>query len=865
MRFHFTCATVALALVVLTSASPLSAGIVKQVTDSKDVSFDWPMPNGDGSEIFVATSSNDGGGNPNHLFRIVAYDTTTGAATPITSLPGSLVHLRHNITVSEDGQWLAFISNGDLIPGQNPTRADQAFSIKRDGTSLTQLTHITGPNGGGVIRIAMAGTADRVMIATSADLTGGNPQRAHQVFVMKRDGSNLIQVTNAPSGSIDHLWISDDGTRIAFNHTGDLTGGNPDRNNEVFAITVGDALPRQITSSTEGASDSANISGDGNTIVFESTADYSGEGGGGSDQVFVADWTTGAITQLTFSSFGNARQPWPTNDGSEIFFALLSTASQAEIYRINRDGTDLTQLTAIGGDAAHPVVSGDGSHFGVWLDNGLYSGLGSGMSYRTLISRSVPVTTYAEMSTDGQKACLWSTADLTGANPYHLDQVFHVNTDGTGLRQLSNGTAIRPAMNGAGTRVYYESTYDPLGTNPDRNLELFGINSDGTGLMQYTSCTANLSGYVAVSDDGNTIVFASFCNLTGGNPSSTTAPLFKIKPDGTGLTQLTAFPAASAVTYFYYPRMDQTATWMAFSGNANVSGSNPTNNFEVFRQRTNGTGFQKITSYYPYWSLYPDISGDASKIVFQSQGNPLGQNGDHNYEIFLYQPAAVPPLRQLTVTTKSSNEFPRISRDGHYVYFTSGAELLENDPDHAFVSLYRYDLNTDTIQRSGGLKFENTSATVDTTNARWQPSVSPDGSKVVYSTFSNASGANPDEYWEIEFLDYNAPNPLVISGGSAPTTVAFNPEPGIVRYDIIRGSVANLHNAGSTVNMGAVTCLKDDSGDTSTAGYPDALTPSSGEVFFYLFRGTMGSAAGPGSYGTGTAGERVAGSGDCNP
>lgn len=112
-------------------------------------------------------------------------------------------------------------------------------------------------------------------------------------------------------------------------------------------------------------------------------------------------------------------------------------------------------------------------------------------------------------------------------------------------------------------------------------------------------------------------------------------------------------------------------------------------------------------------------------------------------------------------------------------------------------------------------------------------------------------------------LDYSAPNPPVISPHAAPTTITFNPEPGLIRYDVIRGDLANLHNAGSTVDMGAVACIANDSGDTTTAGYPDALTPLPGQVFFYVFRGTMGLAAGPGSYGTGTAGERVAGSGDC--
>src|SRR5262249_18363045 len=123
----------------------------------------------------------------------------------------------------------------------------------------------------------------------------------------------------------------------------------------------------------------------------------------------------------------------------------------------------------------------------------------------------------------------------------------------------------------------------------------------------------------------------------------------------------------------------------------------------------------------------------------------------------------------------------------------------------------------------------------------------------------------PDEYWELELVDYNAPNPPVISGGPAPTTVSFSPEPGMVRYDIIRGSVASLHNAGSTVDLGAVTCLKDDSGDTSTAGDPDLAHPSPGGVFFCVSRGTRGGRRGPGSSGPGRGGEGGGGSGDCNP
>jgi hypothetical protein len=870
--------------ILLLSAAPVLAGIVRQITDSKDVSYDWPMPIGDGSEIIIASSTNQyvGGGNPEHRFQIASIDPVTLAATLITSFPASLTHLRHNVTVTDDGQWLAFISSGDLVPGQNPTRADQAFSIKRDGTSLTQLTHISGPNGGGVIRIAMAGTADRVMVATSADLTGGNPQRAHQVFVVKRDGSNLIQVTSAPSGSIDHLWISDDGNRIAFNHTGDLTGGNPDHNNEVFAITVGDALPRQITSSTVGESDSANISGDGNTIVFESTANYTGGNADGGSEIFKADWTTGTITQVTSipSAARISRQPWPTNDGSQIFFSSdRAFLRRYEVWKVNSNGTGLTQLSDLGLDCQHPVAAGDGSRYAVWLDGALYTGTSAGIGTEMpIIMRDIPDQGYLDLSANGQKVTFMSTVDLLGTNPDHVHQLFVSNVDGTGLRQLTfvatDFIVGRPSIVGDGSRIYFETNSDPLGLNADHNNEIFGINSDGTGLTQLTSCNSPTnsiwSGYVDVSDDGNTLVFLSLCNLTGSNPSGNTAPLFKMDKFGNGLTQITSFPSvAGLTTYTYYPKLDATGTWVSFTGNANIAGGNPENNYEAWRMKTDGTNRVQITSSATFNTFRSDTSGDGSKVVFVYTGDPLGTNADHNNEVFLYEPAAAPQLRQLTATTKGDQQSARLSRDGRYVVFLSDSELLENDPDHTFRVIYRYDLTTSTIQRSGGLRNENLGVAASSLGQAagfYAEEVNNDGSVVAYATFSDSIGKNPDEYWEVMTLDYNAQNPLLISPHAAPTTVTFAPEPGLVRYDVIRGDLANLHNVGSTVDLGAVVCIKDDSGDTTTVGYPDAVTPLPGQGFFYVFRGSMSIATGPGSYGTGKSGfERVAGSGDCTP
>ena len=119
---------------------------------------------------------------------------------------------------------------------------------------------------------------------------------------------------------------------------------------------------------------------------------------------------------------------------------------------------------------------------------------------------------------------------------------------------------------------------------------------------------------------------------------------------------------------------------------------------------------------------------------------------------------------------------------------------------------------------------------------------------------------------EIYLADITALARISVSAGTAPTRVVWQPESGPVRYDIIRGFVASLHpGGGSTIDLGAVTCIENDSPDASTIGHEDATLPAAGQAFFYIYRGTQGINKGPGSWGTSSAGApRVPSTGSCN-
>ena len=88
--------------------------------------------------------------------------------------------------------------------------------------------------------------------------------------------------------------------------------------------------------------------------------------------------------------------------------------------------------------------------------------------------------------------------------------------------------------------------------------------------------------------------------------------------------------------------------------------------------------------------------------------------------------------------------------------------------------------------------------------------------------------------------------------------------PAATSYDFVRGNVADLSESWRGVDVGSVVCLEDDSPDADTRGFEDLDQPATGQVFFYLYRGSPGVNVGPGSYGQSCGGlEREPASGGC--
>src|SRR5262245_21806051 len=145
----------AAAATVLT-VSLSQAQVISQVKSVPHERFINAVVDGTGSNVYAVTTSNPLGTNPGYIGQIFRFDPVTGAATQLKSFAAGV----RMVSVTDDGQWLAFISDGDLTGGNNDESAE-LFVMHPDGTGLAQITSDTTLAGLGVMSVIISGSGNR--------------------------------------------------------------------------------------------------------------------------------------------------------------------------------------------------------------------------------------------------------------------------------------------------------------------------------------------------------------------------------------------------------------------------------------------------------------------------------------------------------------------------------------------------------------------------------------------------------------------------------------------------------------------------------------------------------------------------------
>jgi Tol biopolymer transport system component len=248
------------------------------------------------------------------------------------------------------GQHIAFTADYPVRPGltANPNKP-QVFLWDQSGNVITQITDGTATGSVG-LGPTLAREGSLVAFSSNGDLTGQNPDGSFEVFLRDVATGQVTQVTNGVgcnSGTVN--WgnnegpsISEDGTRIAFVSTCNLTGGNPSGFPTVFLADLALGTTLQLAHCPGcNVADLPAISRDGSTVL---NYDISGFGQTAVVPLMVHAIGSGSATtrslcqpistgQLSlgeaFVLFGAFNTPAVTEDGRRIAFTMKGNPTGA--------------------------------------------------------------------------------------------------------------------------------------------------------------------------------------------------------------------------------------------------------------------------------------------------------------------------------------------------------------------------------------------------------------------------------------------------------------------------------------------------------------------------------------------------------
>lgn len=244
------------------------------------------------------------------------------------------------------GRHIAFTADFPVRPGlaANPEEP-QVFLWSQEGDSIAQIT-FPSPSGTVGLRPTLAREGSLVGFSSNGDLTGQNPDGSFEVFLHDLATGQVSQVTNGAgcqSGTIGLRGaqgpsVSEDGTRVAFLSTCDLTGGNPGGQQTVFLtdLTLGTTIQLSHCPGCTLA-DLPVISRDGRTVLNYDLSGFLvrlmvhsiGTGSATTRSLCQPISTNPLSLGEAFLLFGAVNTPTLTEDGRRIAFAMKGNPTGA--------------------------------------------------------------------------------------------------------------------------------------------------------------------------------------------------------------------------------------------------------------------------------------------------------------------------------------------------------------------------------------------------------------------------------------------------------------------------------------------------------------------------------------------------------
>jgi Tol biopolymer transport system component len=295
--------------------------------------------------------------------------------------------------------------------------------------------------------------------------------------------------------------------------------------------------------------------------------------------------------------------------------------------------------------------------------------------------------------------------------------------------------ATRPAGDGQGRRVVFESTCDLVGTNADGNRELFRLGP--VGLEQITQTLGCANANPSVSADGTRIAYDSDCDALGTNADGS-VEIF-LEDSTTGTSQLTAEEFCDSLA----PSINAAGDLVAYDSDCNPLGTNLDRSLELFQVDEAGAIVQLTddATVSGCGSLNASSNALGDLIAFESDCDFTGENFDGVSEIF--QVTGGGQITQLTVAGADDCGSGSSSSDGDGV-----SVAFESDCDYAG-SNRDGSLEIFVVEATGSTVTQISDDDGSTSCESAAPSLSADGVDLWYSSTCDPAGANADGNSEI--------------------------------------------------------------------------------------------------------------------